>query len=264
MTNHFLPGACLLLFFSGAYPLRQLWRANRRTSLRHAVVWALVAWFAWAAVMLGESFGVTADLPAARYLALALTGCAGVAVLGARRPGMAAWNFVVLGLLSVFLLPLAQGYLTGSAALLGGFWKVFLAITLGVGLVNYLFTRLALGAALLAAVCILELVALVQPESWEHRVGGWLLAMAPWLSFAALRIQRDARSEFDRCWLEFRNRFGLIWAQRLREQFNRSAANAGWPVELAWSGLRRAAPGQLDEADFLTTLRALMKRFGVA
>ena len=42
------------------------------------------------------------------YLALCFTGCVGVAVLGARRPHVGAWHFVVLGLLGVMALPLVE------------------------------------------------------------------------------------------------------------------------------------------------------------
>ena len=54
------------------------------------------------------------------YTALSLTGCAGVAVLGARRPGVGPWNFVLLGLLAVMLLPLAEGLLSRGALHLAG------------------------------------------------------------------------------------------------------------------------------------------------
>ena len=51
---------------------------------------------------------------------------------------------------------------------------------------------------------------------------------------------RGRQAEIDELWLDFRDRFGLFWGQRVREQFNRSAVNAGWPVYLAWRGLRLA------------------------
>ena len=67
---------------------------------------------------------------AAGYVALALTGCVAVAVLGARRPGAAAWNLVVGGLLVVLLLPLAEGALIGTPIHLGTFRTTFLAAVL--------------------------------------------------------------------------------------------------------------------------------------
>jgi len=254
---------CSLVFLSGAYPVWRAWLANSQTSLLHAVVWAMASWAAWAALLLAEALDWNAVLPVIRYVALSLTACAGVAVLGARRPGMAAWNFVLIALLAVFLLPLAQGLLTGQASPQGIIWTVFLAITLGVGLINYLFTRLAIGAVMLAGGCALEIVALRKGVGWESHAAGWLLALAPWAGVAAVRCQRQPRSEFDQCWLDFRNRFGAIWAQRLREQFNRAAANAGWQVELRWKGLRVGGGQSRVETEWVTTLRALMKRFGV-
>ena len=101
--------AAALLLLTGAYPLGRAWLANRRSSLAHALAWAALAWLAWLGVALAEAWGLGVPV-AARYVALCLTGCAGVAVLGARRPGVVAWNFVVLGLLVVLLLPLAEGW----------------------------------------------------------------------------------------------------------------------------------------------------------
>src|SRR5262249_53564322 len=141
----------------------------------------------WAALLLAEVLAWNTALPVIRYLALSLTACAGVAVLGARRPGMAAWNFVLIALLAVFLLPLAQGLLTGEGSPQGIIWTVFLAMTLGVGLINYLFTRLAIGAVMLAGACTLEIVALRQGVGWESSAAGWLLALAPWAGLAADR-----------------------------------------------------------------------------
>jgi hypothetical protein len=74
-------------------------------------------------------------------------------------------------------------------------------------------------------------------------------------------------AEFDALWLDFRNRYGLIWSQRVREQFNQAAMNAGWPVQLYWQGLvRLSTPEPLDaemQTEIVNALRALLKRFGV-
>ena len=70
----------------------------------------------------------------------------------------------------------------------------------------------------------------------------------------------------DELWFNFRNRIGFIWAQRIREHFNRSAENAGWPVFLSWQGLRSTEspntqePFQEHKAE--TTFSAMLKRFG--
>jgi hypothetical protein len=83
-----------------------------------------------------------------------------------------------------------------------------------------------------------------------------------WLSY---QFEPVPENEIDRLWLDFRNRFGLVWGQRLREQFNRAALNAGWSVYLAWPGLRRlvlSGPDTSRPEDILRTLLALLKRFG--
>jgi hypothetical protein len=98
--------------------------------------------------------------------------------------------------------------------------------------------------------------------------GRCLLAVSPWVALLRSYSTRRPRSEFDRLWRGFRDRFGLWWGLRVREQFDRSAANAGWPVHLGWRGLRRT--GEPDgtklpleqQEEMVATLRAILKRFG--
>jgi hypothetical protein len=143
---------------------------------------------------------------------------------------------------------------------------------LAVGVLNYLPTRLGPGALLLGLACGAEIAALASPEAIADRFRAvlpatrWLLAFAPWVGYSSVRGRPPAASEFDRVWFDYQDRFGLVWGQRLREQFNRSAANAGWPVCLYWQGLRltpgSAPPDPAAKAAILATLRALMQRFG--
>ena len=260
---------CLALCLSGAAPLAGAWRYHRRTSLGHALSWTVAAWLAWVLVLAGEASGVLEPSGPLRFLALCLVGCAGVAVLGARRPGAGAWNFVVLGLLAVFLLSWAEGLLAGGMVRLGGIRLVFLAGTLAVGVLNYLPTRLAPAALPLAAACGIELWSWVEPgTAWRPR---WLvealIGLVPWIAWAALRLRPEPAAGFDRLWRDFRDYYGVVWGQRLREQFNNSAHHAGLPVELTWSGLRALEAGKTpDESAYsasLQTLRALLKRFGL-
>lgn len=252
-----------LIHLTGVYPLLAAWRGNRRTSLVQAVQWAMMAWAAWGASLAATLWPGPLDVTA-RYVALSLTGCAGVAVLGARRPGVTAWNFVVVGLLAVLLLPLLEGLEHLSPPRV-----FFLGATVAVGLLNYLPTRLAPAVLLLALGCANELLILLEYEMatemlWACR---FFLAISPWIALARAKAGARSRSEFDRLWLGFRDRFGLVWGQRLREQFNRSARHTGWPVHLGWRGLRRL-PGterelSLEEQkELVATLRALLKRFG--
>lgn len=250
-------GLAALLFLTDLYPLTRALRANRQTTLRQPLLWALAAWAVWAVAAWLRVLRPQHDGRLMPYLALCLTGCAGVAVLGARRPGVGAWNFVVVGLLAVLLLPVLNGL--GEPRLETAHW-LFLGVALIVPILNYLPTRLGLAALLLAAGCAIELTALLDLVPPALRPIALLcLALSPWAS--PLLFRRDAlRTEFDRLWLSYRDRFGFVWGQRMREQFNRAAHHASLPVMLRWSGLQATAPA--DPAALLGLMRAVLKRFG--
>ncbi len=249
--------AAALVLVTAIFPLGRAWLAHRATPLVHALTWAALAWLAWEGVLAAAALGM-GESAAARYVALALTGCAGVAVLGARRPGVGPWNFVVLGLLVVLLLPLAEGF---GRLTLAGPRLLFLGATLAVSFLNYLPTRLAPSALLAAAGCAAELVSLAGwGDAGLGPAGRLALAVAPWAAFVMMRARPEPASEFDRTWRRFRDGFGALWAERVREQFNRAAANAGLSGRLGWRGLSAAAA---DEGEPLReVLRALLKRFG--
>src|SRR5262249_3962822 len=173
-----LCGAALL---SAAYPLLRAYLANQKTTLLQATLWAAGAWACWLVVFIGSALGEGAEVAFGRYLALALAGCAGVAVLGARRPGVRAWNFVVCGLLAVLLLPVAEGLGRPRTELA---YLVFLGGTLAVGIINYLPTRLWLAALLLGAGTGLELAFQAAP-SLRERPGDLLHAASPSLLAAS-------------------------------------------------------------------------------
>jgi hypothetical protein len=263
---------CLLFFLSTALPLALAWRANQQTSLRHVLGWAGLAWFLW-------SWTLTwADRPAedtalVRYLACAGTGAAAIGLLGARWPGVRPWHFVVVGYWLVILLPVAQSVFVRSRLQLDYYQLLLPGMAIAVGVINYLPTQLGPAAVLIGTVAGVELLSLTASEGVVDSLrpmlplSRWLLGAAPWLAYGALHFQPTPASRFDRAWLSFRNRFGFVWAQRLREQFNRSAVHAGWPVVLYWQGLRVARGASQPEPEvqeaMLTTLNGLMKRFGL-
>jgi hypothetical protein len=262
---------CTILLISDAYPLWRAWRANRATSLSHTLAWACLAWLSWVCTFVADTRpgGGSAGL---RYLSLCLTDCAVVAVLGARRPGVVAWNFVVCGLLAVTLLPLAESAFLRDTLEVPGNRMILVAAIIGAGVLNYLPTRLAPAAVMLAVGCGVEILIAANLGEASSRwsrvapVSRFLLAFSPWAAFVSLEWRPVPRSMTDEIWRDYRDRFGLIWAQRLREQFNRSAANAGWPVYLYWQGLRRTPgappPSPSQHEAIIETLKALMKRFG--
>jgi hypothetical protein len=258
----FIAAAALLA--TGFYPLGRAAAANRGVALQHALAWTAAAWTAWTAAAAVRAFLPPADPQGLGmpwfYLALCLTAGAAVAVLGARRPGVAAWNLVVVALLAVLLLPAFNRL--GDLRGLESPPLIFLAVLAAVGCLNYAATPLAAAVAPAGAACAAEIAVL---GGWMER-GDWeivflfMLAAAPWAGLVALRRGRPA-TDFDRVWLDFRNRFGGLWGLRVRDQFNRAAANAGWPVELRWGGLR---PSKTSDDAPLKGLRALLKRFGPA
>lgn len=255
-----------LLVCTAGFPLWAAWAANRRTSLAQAVAWAGLAWVGW---LIALTRGRGAFDPAVhRYVALGLTGCAAVAVLGARWPGAAAWNFVLLGLLAVFSPPVLAAVTAGHRLHLDFPHLLLLGGTLTVGVLNYLPTRLGPAASLLAVACAMEIAALTDGEGPRvptlSAASAVLAGLAPWAALLSIRTRPLPRSEFDRTWLDYRDRYGLVWAQRVREQFNRSAANAGWPVILRWQGLRLQRgemPDPATQEATVSVLRSLLKRF---
>lgn len=263
----------LLFFLTGIYPIGCALRANRGTTLLHAIFWALAAWIVWMAVICVGAWQKEPEVNWLRFLALGLTGCASIAVLGARRPGVGAWNFVILGLLVVMIFLWFEGRLAEDDLILHRVRTVVLASTVAIGVLNYLPTRLAPAAVLLAIGCALEMSAISKSELLTGRIEAsqlmarLMLAVVPWVAYVRMRRQPIPRSrfEFDQVWLRFRDRYGMFWAQRLREQFNQSAHNANWPVVLRWQGLR-VSPGAPPPSPGVrramkVNLRALMKRF---
>jgi hypothetical protein len=263
--------ACWLVFLAGAFPLDRAWRANRRTSLFSMMNWTIVAWLTWSwALALASKPGK--DLALARYLALGATGAALIAVLGARWPGARAWNSVVLGYVAVTLLPPAEDFLKGAPLQLDWWEAGVPAMALAIGVLNYLPTLLGPAAVMVGLAGAVEILLLTGSDTLIETLtkvaplSRWLLVLAPWAAYAAIRWQAPA-APVDRLWLDFRNRFGLVWGQRLREQFNQSATHADWPVRLYWQGVRgrpgAPRPDPETQAAIEATLRALMKRFGI-
>jgi hypothetical protein len=242
---------------AGVLPLAAAWRANRRTALVHAMGWATLAWLAWTATVWAEAQSGRV-MPVPRYLALSLTGCAGVAVLGARRPGAAPWNFVVIGLEAVLLRPLLEGM---GELRLEGPHRLFLAAALLVPALNYLPTRMGPAALALLAGCLLQAGPLLGWSGASPAIGACLVALSPWIAWLGVSWRAE-RSEFDRLWLSYRDRLGFLWSQRVREQFNHAAEHAGWAVRLGWRGLRATGEGHSGTEEMLATLQALLKRFG--
>jgi hypothetical protein len=221
-----------------------------------------------------------ASLDAWRFAAAVATFCPLVALLGAKRPQDRAWQFVVVSFWCVLALPAGQALLLrpGLPLRVHPLWSWFVLVLIVVGAANYLPTRLAIPALLVAAG---QTLLLWQELPWGSG------AAADWTSLAGIGLliagisaaawlvpqRRAARDPLDWLWLDFRDWFGVVWGLRIAERVNASAAMYGWGVRLAWHGfvsaesiadrsppeapqIRTATREELERA-----LRTLLRRF---
>lgn len=178
-----------------------------------------------------------------RYSAAVLVIAPTLAQLGAKSPQNSAWQFIVLTLVAVLLLPVLQGWAYGDErpSIHGLFrWLLIAHVFLGVG--NYLFTRFGLTAVLVGIgemLLIAEYLPLgAQAESLAREVAGLaLLTAAIVAAFAAAAFGSQKPPSVERVWTDFRDAFGAVWTLRIAERLNASAASHAWPVEFSWRGL---------------------------
>jgi hypothetical protein len=178
-----------------------------------------------------------------RYSAAVLVIAPTLAQLGAKSPQNAAWQFIVLTLVAVLLLPVLQGWAYGDErpSIHGLFrWLLLAHVFLGVG--NYLFTRYGIAALLLGIgelLLIAEYLPIgARPESLAREVGGLaLLTAAIVAAFAAAAFGSRKAASVERIWSDFRDAFGAVWTLRIAERLNASAQSHAWPVEFSWRGV---------------------------
>lgn len=191
------------------------------------------------------------------YLAAISTLAPIVALLGAKRPQDRAWKWIVLSLLALLALPTlkAIAFDGGAPPDLHMAWRWLIATIALAGFFNYLPTRNAPSALLLIAGQALLLSEYLPLAPWPASAGRRLLglaclALAPLVASAvAKRAHHITATPEDALWLDFRNAFGALWALRVAERFNASAAQHAWNVWLAWNGLRRTGGAERDEEE---------------
>ncbi len=271
MNEQVLNWANLVAFVSFAYPLWLVWRNLRATSLRHTVAWLFLAWLGWLAATAMPLLGL--PVRPVRYVALCLSACVFVAVLGARRPGMGAWNFVVLGFLAVMSLPLVQQPWQHAVWELESAWAIVLGVIVLFAFVNYLGTPFGMLALCASAILGSHLYLLVRPhQPFAERALLMPLSMTTIAAALAGTIAIMAVAKYlgkpSGPWKCFRDCYGLVWGKRVQEQFNAAAKNAGWHVRLHWFKGLQPEPGHPppraeEEAAMLRTLQAVLKPFAV-
>jgi hypothetical protein len=180
-----------------------------------------------------------------------------LALLGAKRPQNGAWQFIVLTLVGVLLLPAFQGWAFGdSRPHVHTLFRWLIAAHIFMGAVNYLPTRFAGPALTFAAAqtCLaLRFLPGIDVEKHLLIFASPVFAGSVGLFVALLwvRVGSQAPASFppgvDLLWRDFRDAYGLVWGLRIAERLNASALKHGWPVEFTWGGmLLREGTTELD------------------
>ena len=240
----------LIMLAGGAWPLWVAWRATATTTLRPSLAWAGAAWAVWlAALATGASW--------TGYLALSLSGCAGIAVLGGAAAGDGGLELRGRG--PARRLPAAAGPGVRDAAPGNGPRDLSRRDAGSAG------AKLSADAPSDRPCCCAALA--VRPTGAADRratvrLAGGRLARLPgrWsLGGTAGPARAPDRSKVEYTWLRFRDGYGFIWGQAALEQFNRAAANAGWTTRLTWRGFDRPTPKTPSDDELLLTLTAVLK-----
>jgi hypothetical protein len=246
--------------------------AIRGTTLTGPWTWHLIAVLGLcvAATCLLSVGGKPDWAQAVRLAVATLLFCPTMALLGARRPQHGAWHFIVLTLWCVLILPAAEIVLLRPGQILEvrDFRGWFLWVLIAAELLNRLGTRLWLAGLLQASTEILLLAEFLPLLRQPFTPVFWLVAPLLWaLALAEMaRVYRASRAEEDvlsRQWLQFRDRFGVLWGLRIMERINAAAVMYNWPLRLHWSGFAGATDNLPAEADagLRQTLANLLRRF---
>jgi hypothetical protein len=266
-------------------PLVRAWKGSEGLPLRPAAAWAFVAIiFAFGVGMAGiqgKDGPLDGGLPVAghhAYLWSLATIAALISTLGARTPGSGAWTMLMGLLVLVFLIPWIEDFgLRGRASPLGHLrldapWSIFYGLLVLAGVTNYLFTRYAIAATLVGAGLVVEFFGVFM-TSWPPSRRGMLWSVGPLLgALGIMRADWESRKKpevepgLPSLWLWFRDHWGVVWALRVRERFQRAAEAAGWPVRLGWSGVtdEKGGPHGAIPPEALRTLEGLLRRFAPA
>lgn len=237
----------------------------RGTTLTPPVLWWIAAAAAIAAVEAFLAYNSVAPNSLAaslwRYAAAVGTFCPLTAVLGAKRPQDRGWQWVVASLWLVLLVPVAQAVASpsGTQLELVAAWRWLLWGFVAMELLNYLPTRFALPALLVAAgqVVLLSgptnIAQNLSPPTRTATAAVLFLAARGLASLPYFRATPAALPQTNR-WLTFRNAWGSFWALRVLQRINQTADLSHWPVRLQWSGF--APTNEALDAASRTTLDA--------
>ena len=255
-------------------------RRLRETTLTTACSWSI------AAICVALTAGVlditvqtnhTGWRDLAWYAAAIMLLCPGIAVLGARRPGAAAWGFFVL---LPLVLVLAWPAVASTRVLsVGSPLELEEPAVIGFGLVlimaigNWIGTRFTLPALLYAAGLILLVAPLsatvldFSPDrTTSHLLASLALLLASTIAAVRAAAGQPPSDVFNILWLDFVDTYGMVWAKRVMDRTNASAAHEKWSATLDWHGFEWQSDCTEEEIRRTReriehTLRWLLKRF---
>jgi hypothetical protein len=278
------PWLLILVLSRTIRPWSEAMVSARGTGLRPVLVWVVLA---LVLSIIAQLAAVAEPISTGRpwagritYLAVLATLAALTSVLNARAPGGRVWAGLMVMLVMVFLIPWLEGpwRLRRAHGLellhLDAPWTIFYGFVVLVGVTNYLPTRFGASASWLALGFILEYLGLTR-DSWpvERRAALW--CWVPWTMAASVAAAHSAarrapsgRTRLERLWFWFRDLWGVVWAIRIQDQFNRIAELKAWPIRLSWFGMvpaEEASPVEplatSDPPDAEATFRGLVRRF---
>jgi hypothetical protein len=254
----------------GLLAVARSWAQVRGSTLVGPWFWMLVFLSALVAV---SAFGPTDDRSMPMCYAVAcLSFCPAISLLGAKRPQDTMWHLVVATFAGMMVLPvfevlvLRPGQALELLDLRGWFvWGLVLGCW-----VNRWGTRLFLPATLFFAAQLLALAPLL--PAWKSEADYWAVAVILWSLAAVVETlmsgtRKTKVHRWDALWLDYRDRFGVVWAARVRERVNSMADRDGWDFELSWRGFRSksteaAAAWDPEKARKLVTVFAnVLRRF---
>ncbi|EAQ81086.1 hypothetical protein [Blastopirellula marina] len=259
--------------------------ASRRRSLQGTTLiapwwWVLIAWIAVTGVetWIGLAVSAGSAVPfrdSLRFTAGMTLFCPQMAQLGAKRPQNVAWQWVVVTLWAVLVMPVGEQFASGRGGelVLVGARSWFLFVLIVVGLLNNGPTRFCMTAILLAMAQTLVLAKHLPGIGVGLAAGGATLAILLLLTAIFLTVvdwppKGPALRPEDRVWLDFRDSFGAFWALRVAERINASATRYQWGLWLTWSGFTQVefvgVTGEVNDevnSALRVSLRSLLRRF---
>lgn len=260
----------------------------RSSTLIAPLLWGMAAMLVVGFVASGrESLAARQPLAPWEFALCCLTLCPTVSVMGAKRPQDLGWNFVVLALWGVVVLPAVETFLIhpDQRLFVGPARGCMLWALIALAPINYVPTRFWLSALVVPCAQVLMLGEYLPGiKHWHQQMvrdpvalGAMLILVVPFLASICSPLswwqKEPAPLGLSQTWIRFRDAFGLLWGLRFVERVNQAADQAKLPVWLSWSGLRNRETGELVKEDnalslepaaasiFRTAMHGMLRRF---